>query len=301
MSETFIAVVCLQLAEEDVLDLDDPITNWLPAQVYQQIPKPDRITVQELLNHTSGLPELNTEALQQAVIADPSHRWQAKELLSFGFASDQSPTQRSFFYSTANYLLLELILERATGNSLAQTLQERIFKPLGLKNTFVELSTKQPIVQGYQDWNRDGSLEDVTQPLINTGLGLGGTSLISNAPDLIRFMQTLFFEQTLLTSASRQKMLSLVATQDGGYGLGIMHMMTRWGEVWGQSSNTTGFSSAILYLPVHDLVLVVWTNSKNDKDNQSLELADHSLSIVFGNSAQRFNRINRTVAQIQGK
>lgn len=289
ISEMFIAVICLQLAEEGVLNLGDRITSWLPTEVYQQIPQIDRITVQQLLNHTSGLPKLDTTAFQQAVAIDPGHRWTAQELLAIGFDRQGTTPRGTFSASAANYLLLQLIIERATGSSLTTSLQERILKPLSLKNTFVELSAKQSLAHGYQDWNQDGSPEDVTQPLLNTGLGLGGTALVSNAPDLIRFTRALFFEQTLLTATSQQKMLSLIETNGGSYGLGITHTMTRWGEVWGQISDTTGFSSTLLYLPVHDLIMVTWTNSVAEKAHQSAELADSSLGIVLGKSS-RFSK-----------
>lgn len=286
ISEMFIAVICLQLAEEGVLSLSDPIVNWLPAEVYQQIPRSDQITIQQLLSHTSGLPDLNKETFQQVIAANPTHRWTAQELLTIGFDQQKTIPRGTFSASTANYLLLELLLERVTGGSLADSLQERILKPLALKDTFVELSTEQPTAHGYQDWDQDGSPEDVTQPLLNTGLGLGSVALVSNAPDLIRFTRALFFESTLLTNTSRQKMLSLIETSHGGYGLGISHTMTRWGEIWGQIGNTTGFSSALLYLPVHDLIVVTWTNSASRKTYQSIELVDNSLNIVLGQGSR---------------
>jgi D-alanyl-D-alanine carboxypeptidase len=290
ISEMFIAVVCLQLDEEGVLSLGDRITNWLPAEIAQQIPESDRITIRQLLNHTSGLPELNSEIFQQAVAANPGYRWTAQERLAVGFEGETIP-RGSFSASAANYLLLELILERATGSSLTEALQDRILKPLNLKNTFVELSTQQTLTPGYQDWNQDGSLEDVTQPLINTGLGLGGTALVSNGPDLIQFSQALFFKDELLTVNSQQKMLSLIETRNGGYGLGITHTMTRWGEIWGQAGHTTGFSAALFYLPVHDLTIVTWTNRTEEKKYQAIELADKSLGIILGKSPRFSQRI----------
>jgi D-alanyl-D-alanine carboxypeptidase len=197
-----------------------------------------------------------------------------------------SPTPRgSYSYSTANYLLLELVIQQATGRSLAEVLQARIITPLNLKNTFVELSSNPKLaVHGYQDWNGDGAPEDITQPLLNTGLGLGGTALISNAPDLIRFFQAFLFEDILLSSSSRQKMMTLVNSERGGYGLGLLNSLTRWGEVWGQTGSTTGFSSAMFYLPIHDLIVVTWTNSGDKVINRPFELTDAGLNAVLENS-----------------
>ncbi len=297
LSEMFLAVVCLQLHEEGVLNLDDRLSDWLPAELDQQIPQSRSITIRQLLNHTSGLPDLEADSFGQAVAADPAYRWRIPELLDFMPDRESGKPRGSFSYSTANYLLLQLILEQATGSSLTEVLQSRIIKPLELKNTFVEFSSKQPFAQGYQDWNRDGTAENVTQPLLNTGLGLGGNALISNGPDLIRFLQALFFENTLLELSSRDKMLVLTEMNSGSYSLGISHVMTRWGEIWGQIDNTTGFSSAVLYLPIHDLILVTWTNSGDlsergpgPKKNQASELAEAILDIILGHPPRFFSR-----------
>jgi D-alanyl-D-alanine carboxypeptidase len=283
ISELFIAVVCLQLEESDVLDLEDPITNWLPTKITKRIPQSQWIKIRQLLNHTSGIPDFEAAAFQQAVKADPSHRWTVPELLEFMLDRKPAAPRGTFSYSTANYLLLQLIVERATGESLAKALQAHIINPLHLKNTFVELSSKQPLAQGYQDWNQDGVAEDVMKPLINTGLGLGGNAIVSNAPDLIQFFQALFLDGSLIGTSSLQKILALVDTNSGGYGLGISHSMTRWGEVWGQVSSTTGFSAAVFYLPVHDLILVTWTNSVGEKLNRPIDMAEKSLNIVLAN------------------
>jgi D-alanyl-D-alanine carboxypeptidase len=290
LSEMFIAVACLQLQEEGVLDLNDRITAWLPSDIHQRIAQSDWITVRQLLNHTSGLPDLDLDQFQQTVAADPSHRWRATELLDFMLDRQPAAPRGTFSYSRANYLLLQLIVERATGSSLAEALHNRIIKPLALKNTFVEFSSKQPFASGYQDWNQDGSAEKVTEPLLNTGMGLGSNALISNASDLTRFLQALFFDDTLLNSSSREKMLDLVETNGGGYGLGISHTMTRWGEVWGLVSDTTGFSAAAFYLPIHDLIMVTWTNSGDQKTSRPIELAETSLELILQNPYQFSSR-----------
>lgn len=284
LSEMFVAVVCLQLQEEDKLSLKDTLTDWLPPEISRRIPDSDKITIRQLLNHISRLPNVDAVAFQQAVNADPTHRWTAAEMIEF-MAVSPSPRARGLFaYSSINYLLLQMIIERATGEPLAKAIETRIIEPLALKNTFVELSSKQSAIHGYQDWNQDGTLEDVTDPLLNTGLGLGGTALVSNAPDLIRFMRALFFEDKLLSSDSRQTMMTMVETRKGSYGLGIMNILTRWGEIWGQVGNTTGFSAAMFYLPVHDLMIVTWTNSAGETTDVPLDLTEKSLSIVLGSN-----------------
>ncbi len=286
LSEMLMAVVCLQLQEEGVLSLSDPIRDWLPEAVLQQITGSDRITIRQLLNHTSAIPDLDQAAFRQAVLTDPAHRWQPKELLLYQSTQPVTRPRGMYTYSAINYLLLQLILERATGESFASVIQTHIAQPLKLKNTFVELSIKQTPVHGYQDWDGNGSSEDVMQPFLNTGIGHGEQAIVSNVPDLLHFMQALFLENQLLTPTSLQEMLTIVETRRGGYGLGILNNLTRWGEVWGQTSTTTGFSAVIFYIPLHDLILVSWTNSGDATEAKPIELVDQSLDIVLGSSAK---------------
>lgn len=283
LSQLFISVMCLQLVEEGVLNLDDPIADWLPASVSQRLPNSKKITIKQLLNHTSGLPDPYDEPFQEAVKVDPTHAWQPQEVLSYLTDRPTTPLNQPSF-SNANYVLLGMIVERATGSSLATALRSRISDRLSLKNTFLE--TKEPIpegfVQGYQDWNKDGAAESVTKPLVNTALGLGDAGIISSAPDLATFFRGLFISNTLLYPRSLDTMLTPIDTDEGGYGLGIARVPTAWGESWGQMSRTTGFSSVMLYLPVHDLIMVVWTNS-GDQDTEAVyEIARRGLRIILG-------------------
>ena len=304
LTELFTAVLCLQLVESGELELDEPIAIYLSDDAIAKLGivqpgkvKPgaiklrslESITVRQLLNHTSGLADLQPDALKQAAETPSKHIWTAKELLDF---LPDRPSQRQVnepTHAATNYLLLQIILERVTGQPLAELLRDRIVQPLKLSNTFLENQKPIPsstspgyFVQGYQDWNNDGKLENVTQPLINPGLGMGNNGVISNAPDIVRFFQTLFTDDKLLATSSLNQMLTLVPVSTDSYGLGVVHSQTRWGEAWGQAGMVTGFSSVLLYLPVHDLTLVVWTNDGDRGANNPYEIAEKSLEIILG-------------------
>jgi D-alanyl-D-alanine carboxypeptidase len=285
LTKMFVAVVCLQLVEEGQLELSDPIADWLPKEVSDRMTNSKKITIRQLLNHTSGLPDPYNEAFKRSVTANPTQKWQAKEVLEYAEGKSAAVPRGSFFYSNTNYLLLELIIEKVTGNSLTQEIRQRITEPLELKDTFME--THEPIpggfVQGYQDWNDDGKAENVTNPLLNDGLGLGDGGLVSSAPDVARLMRSLFGKGTLLSSTSLEQMMTLVESdRRGGYGLGIAYAPTVWGEAWGHTGKTTGFMSDILYLPAHDLIIVAWANSGDSKQSSPSELIDESLEVILG-------------------
>ncbi len=292
LTELFIAVVCLQLTESDNLDLDGQISAYLPKTVMDRLGNSKSVTVRQLLNHTSSLMEPSSQDFKQAILVNPKREWTAQKVLEFLPQRESTIPKDIYFHSSTNYLLLQIIIEQTTGQPLAKVLRDRISQPLKLKNTFLERHDPIPngFAQGYDDWDGDGKLENVTQPLINTGLGLGDSGIVSNTSDLTRFFQALFTENprlensgsnnTLLYPSALNQMLTLEDGK-GGYGLGIRHLLMSWGEAWGQMGSTTGFSSILLYLPVHDLTIAVWTNEGDRQTNNPYEIAAKSLDIIL--------------------
>jgi D-alanyl-D-alanine carboxypeptidase len=281
----FMAVVGLQLAEEGVLDLNAPIASYLPPEVGDRIVDSDQIRVRQLLNHTSGIPDVYTSGFFDTVQLEPDYPWTTLEVLEFAYDREPTTVKGVFSYSSTNYLLLELILEKVTGLPLAEIIQQRVQEPAGLTNTFLELREPIPggFAQGYQDWNNDGTSENVTTPLINAGLGLGDRGLVSNATDLVRFFRALLYNDSLLYHYSIEEMLSPTPIGAAeGYGLGLTYQLTPWGEAWGQTSSTLGFQSVILYLPIHDLTMVVWMNQGDPATAEPLSVAEDSLRIILG-------------------
>ncbi|HEY9639237.1 MAG TPA: serine hydrolase [Coleofasciculaceae cyanobacterium] len=283
LTELFVSVVCLQLVEDGKIDLDARMSSYLPKPVMAKLKNSKSVTVRQLLNHTSGLAKPDAQAFKQAILANPQRDWTAEKVLNLLPTRELAVPNDSFFYASTNYLLLEVIVEQVTGQPLVNVLRDRIFNPLKLNNTFLE--RREPIpggfVQGYQDWQGQGKLENITRPLINMGLGLGDAGIVSNAPDLTRFFQSLFAGDTLLYASSLNQMLTLTDDGKSGYGLGIRHILTPWGEAWAQTGTGNGFSSIVLYLPVHDLTIVVWTND-GDREDQPFEIAEKSLDIILG-------------------
>ncbi|MCU0565852.1 MAG: beta-lactamase family protein [Oculatellaceae cyanobacterium Prado106] len=288
LTKMFVSVVCLQLAEEGRLSLNDTMAQWLPQEVSDRFPDSQKTTIRQLLNHTTGFNDPYTDAFQQAVLANPTYKWQAQEVLEFAEGRDPATVNGSFYYSNTNYLLLELILEQVTGEPLAQTIRQRILTPLDLSDTFMEVREPIPdgFAQGYQDWDKTGKPKNMTKPLVNDGLGLGDGGLVSSAPDLARFMRVLFGDNGLIQPESRNEMLNLVGRdRRGGYGMGISYQPTAWGEAWGHTGKTTGFMSDIMYLPAHDMIIVAWTNSGDSDRGNPSEIIEDSLRVIFGKTS----------------
>jgi CubicO group peptidase (beta-lactamase class C family) len=126
------ATLLLQLVDDGVVTLDDPLAAWLP-----DLPDADDVTLRMLANMTAGYPDYvqNTE-LQFAVYDDPFRQFTNAELIEFGLATPRRfAPGTNWDYSHTNYVILGEALERISGQPLSDLMQERILDPLGLINT----------------------------------------------------------------------------------------------------------------------------------------------------------------------
>src|SRR2546423_2623856 len=164
VTKTFVATVVLQLVGEGRLSLDDTVERWVPGLV----PGGDAITVRELLNHTSGLFDYLNDG--DATVIKPylagkfSFFWHPRAMV--GVATRHAPhfaPGAGWSYSNTGYIVLGLIVEAATGDSIGAELSKRIFGPLALRRT--SFSTGQRIsgahAHGYYRLPKR-SLQDVT-------------------------------------------------------------------------------------------------------------------------------------------
>ena len=142
ITKTFVATVILQLAGECRLDLDDTIAEWQPT-----VGDADVITVRELLQHTSGLPDYqSTATFDDEFRSHPFKVWNHQDLV--GLIAGQPPAfapGTSWEYSNTNYLLLGLIAEAITGQPLERLVTDRIIGPLGLEATSFPPTSEIPV------------------------------------------------------------------------------------------------------------------------------------------------------------
>jgi D-alanyl-D-alanine carboxypeptidase len=260
ITKTFVATIVLQLADEEVLSLDNLMSQWLPAEIIENLPYGDEITLRQLLNMTSGIfSYTDSDAFNEAVDSAPTHRWTAAETVEYVYDEEPYfPPGEGYYYSNTNYNLLHLIIEAATGSTLADALQTRIFAPLDMGETYLESGSElaKGIVRGYSA--ADDGLQDVTD--INEGVGLGDGGIISTAADLARFPRALL-RGDLLSEAALDEMLAMVDDDEGGhYGLGIVFSESEWGAVYGHTGATAGFQSEMWYFPDQDVAIVALTN-----------------------------------------
>src|SRR3954464_14396307 len=185
ITKPFVATAVLQLVGEHKLALEDTVERWLPALV----PNGERITVRQLLNHTSGLFAFGGDRdFVTHAFEDPLRAWTPQEIVAI--ATAHPPTfapGTAWSYSDTNYFILGMIVEAATGRPLAGELRRRILPPLRLRAT--SLPTEPDIAGPHAHGYFLRPLEDVTvgSPSVQWAAG----ALVSNADDLARFFRAL--------------------------------------------------------------------------------------------------------------
>ncbi|MEO1185364.1 MAG: serine hydrolase domain-containing protein, partial [Cyanobacteria bacterium J06636_27] len=266
VSKTFVGVVILKLVEQGQLNLDESINKYLPKDISKNIRYSDKITVRQLLNHSSGIVDyLDDNFAELTEGRSRSRPWEAREVIELIYGEPQAKPGKKHDYSNSNYILLELIVEETTGKSLAEVMREKILNPIGLKNTFTELRERKStsIVTGYSDINEDGVLK--SHKGLNEGNGLGDGGLISNAMDTAKFIDVLLAEKSFLSPQILNEMLTFIPTDEGDeYGLGIARFQTHTGEAIGHDGNSYGFVSLMLHYPDENITAVVLVNKDGD-------------------------------------
>lgn len=281
MSKTFVAVTALLLQEAGIFDLDDLAANWLPDEVLENIANADTVTVRQLLAMRSGIDDyLAQDEFWAALEADPTYIWTAQEALqyAYGLPALAAPDEE-FYYSNSNYLLLQLVLESASGLPLHSLMRDRILDPLRLSDTYTQISETLPggFVDGYEDFDGDGKAENVSD--FNDGAGLADGGLISNVNDLTTFYRALLVDQTLLTADSMDELLAFQPADGEGYSLGLGEWATDYGTAWGHSGSVLGFVSMGFYLPEQDAIIIALSASADiDPDEIALSAAEAILA-----------------------
>jgi D-alanyl-D-alanine carboxypeptidase len=136
-SKAFVAGICLRLKSEGLLDLDAPISTYLPNLTQITPHVSSNITTRQLLNHQSGLFDFYNQANNTTLDnfdLDPDRIWLPSEVLATIGAPNHAPGT-SFYYSNTNFLVAAMVCEAITGQSFSQLLQEKIAQPLGLSRT----------------------------------------------------------------------------------------------------------------------------------------------------------------------
>lgn len=243
-TKAFVATVVMQLVAEQKVELDKPITHYLPKAISD-----DRITVRQLLNHTSGLANY-TQYMGLDKFEEQRYRYyEPHELLAI--ANAHEPTNapgEKFKYSNTNYVLLGLLVQKATGRPVAENVDQRIIRKIGLKDTYWPRQGEQTIAGRHpHGYARTGNgVEDVTE--LDPSWGWAAGQMISTPKDLNTFFRALL-KGDLLPDTQLKEMRKTVDTKGempagGEYGLGIASTpLTCGGRYWGHGGDIHGYET----------------------------------------------------------
>lgn len=249
-AKTFTATVVLQLVGEGKLSLDDTVDQWLPGVVQGNGNDGRQITVRQLLQHTSGVPEAMPEipALNSryGYRSERFRTYTPDELVRLAMrSSPEFPSGDGWSYSNTNYILAAMIIHEVTGRSWEREVTDRIIRPLNLEGTSAPGSFPfilGPHARAYTAFGT-GTVTDVT--VLNPSMAVGAGSIISTTHDLNRFYTELLGGRLLEPAQLDQLTTTVPAPQLGGdlrYGLGIGELpLSCGGSYFGHPGELLGY------------------------------------------------------------
>jgi CubicO group peptidase (beta-lactamase class C family) len=192
ITKNMVASLTLQLAEEGVLSLEDSLGVWL--QAYPNID--DRVTIRQLLNHTSGIYQyFSNQAIWDEMERDPARVWTHEEVLTY-VLEPYFPPGEGFRYSNTNYTLLGMIIEKATGATVGSELRRRFWEPLGLSRTYFAIEEEIPdnVAHVWGSQKPGGEAEDLTRAprAAHDSIIHPSGGVFATAEDLARWSDALF-------------------------------------------------------------------------------------------------------------
>ena len=303
-TKTMTGTVVLQLVDEGLIALDDPISDHFP-----NLPNGENITIANLLEMRSSLASYSSLIpFNRTLDEEPERVWEPEELVDFGLAEPPvGEPGEQFDYSNTNTVLLGMLIEQITGNPVEDEFRTRIFEPLGLEDTVMpaqdDASIPEPHPHGYL-WGTNESTaedpalpEDVQEAALagdiepndvtddNPSWGWTAGAGISTARDLATYVEALV-NGGLLSDELQQERLDSIQPADpdnpsgAGYGLGIAQL----GPLLGHDGSLPGFQSVMGHDPESGLTMIVLTNLQAGPDGAQTanEIALALIPVLFG-------------------
>ncbi|MFA1549786.1 serine hydrolase domain-containing protein [Actinomadura chokoriensis] len=267
LTKSFTAAALLSLAAEHRVSLDAPVERYLPGLLDRNGHDGREITVRSLLRHTSGLPD-HMDTFRSTEEFRFRH-FEPEELVARALALPRPAP--GWHYSTTNYVIAGLIVEKAGGRTLEAEVQRRISEPLRLRDTYWpgdETWIRGPHPRGYVR-AEDGSYTDHTA--FNVSVAWAGGALISSPRDVNAFYGALLGGRLLPPALLAEMRRTVPADPDrvwdgASYGLGLIRTPLRCGGAWwGHAGDIDGFTSLAAVGPSGRRVTVVFNENPATK------------------------------------
>lgn len=253
ISKTFTTVLVFKAIEENKLKLTDKIDLYFPT-----IQNAQKISISNLLNHRSGIHNFTSIEDYLKWNTEKKSEKELIEIIKNG-GSDFEPDTKAE-YSNSNFVLLTFILQKIYNKEYASLLDEKIIKPLGLKNTYFgkPINIKDNECYSYsfkEDW--------IKEPETDMSIPLGAGSIVSTPSDLTQFADALFSEKLVST-----KDLELMKTLIDNYGMGLFKVPFHDKFGYGHNGGIDGFRSVMYHFADGNVSMALISNGTNFENNQ---------------------------------
>ena len=277
VGKTFAAATALQLVKEGKIGLDDKIEKYFGKEPwFDRLPNSRDITVRQLMNHTSGLVRYEfKETFTKDLTANPMKVWTPEERLAYLFGEKAKfEAGKGWDYSDTNYIVLGMIIEKVTGKKFFDEANQRVLKPLRLKDTIPqEGPVMKRVVQGYAGPNnpfggKDAMIEN-GKFVVNPQLEWTGGGYASTSEDLARWAKMMYEGQAFDASMLPQMLDGVAAPMLGGetkYGLGVIIRKTQAGTSYGHSGFFPGYMTDMMYFPEQKIAVAAQVNTSVPQD-----------------------------------
>ena len=260
------AVAVLKLAEEGKIALNGKISNYLPAEIIDNLPNAKDVTVRHLLGHTSGWINYDTDTvlnrlyLSGQLKLDTLSRINTLRRYVYGKKALCSPGAE-YHYSSTNYLLLAMIVDSVVPEGHTSYLNNLLVK-YGFTNTYYRQIPPQKNVSYYGDLNQDETLEDVTfQTIETTNWFTGDDGVYATIGDAAHFLQDLM-KGKILNQQSLKAMQTWNNEKKPDYGLGLMADKSfPYHFLLGHSGRGIGSTTDLYYFPKQDMTIAIFCNT----------------------------------------
>jgi D-alanyl-D-alanine carboxypeptidase len=282
LTKSYTATVVLQLVGESKLSLDDTVEQRLPGVV----PNGGKITIRQLLNHTSGLADFEGDPryLKPYLSGNFGYHWAPRKLVQMGVSHKPLfPSGNGWSYSNTNYVVAQLIVEAVTGQTIGAELKRRIFNRLHLRETTypTKPGLPSPYAHGYMLLGQPPAT-DVTG--LSPSMSPGSGAIVSTAQDVADFYRALLSGR-LLRPNQLQAMKTRVSYRTGkvvragpGSGLGIGRPPISCGAAWSHGGELPGYE--------------VFAISSVDGRRQAVLMMNHDRSTLPKRTVALFDRLS---------
>ena len=254
-TKTMTGTVLLQLVDEEQIELTDKLSKYYP-----EYPNADSITIAMLCNMTSGIFNYSDdETWGHEFENNPTRKWSPQEIVDVGFSRDFyfSPGT-GWKYSNTNTILIGMIIEKITGNSLEDEIKNRIIIPLQLNNTgLITDGTELPGVHGRGYYSGEYIENDDVTELYDVSWGWAAGSAYSTPRELQKYVENLVKGTLLSSKLQQQRLNDLVVLNDKmGYGLCI----AKRGSFYGHNGALPGYTTSMYHSLDKNCTAIIYFN-----------------------------------------